>query len=151
MCNREQQRTKSASLRRPDEAPRPSDGTRPRETGPSQELPGPVCLQGPRAGFPGGKSPSGPLCYAIEHSRWVPEGSLAGCFRCLFEVWPGPGGPGKALQNVGGEAPHLFGRVSRAPGARPNLKNATNKIRPDCLQVPRAAKNRPASKDLMRS
>ncbi len=37
---------------------------------------------------------------------WVPEGSLAGSFGCVFDVWPAPG-PGKAFK-MWGRTPPLF-------------------------------------------
>ncbi len=46
-----------------------------------------------------------------------------------------PRGPGKALKNVGAKPP-TFWKAFPGPRGRPNLKNASPKIRPDCLQVP---------------
>ncbi len=46
-----------------------------------------------------------------------------------------PRGPGKALQNVGGEAPHIFEGSPGPPGPdRP--ENPPPKTQPDCLQIP---------------
>ncbi len=64
----------------------------------------------------------------------------------LKAVWPDfwgaflksgrPRGPGKAFRSVGVEAPHIFEGLLGPPRGRPDFKNAPNKIRPDCLQVP---------------
>ena len=66
---------------------------------------------------------------------WVPEGSLAGFFGCVFEVWR-PRGPGKAFEKVGGgRSPHLlrsaFGRGGsrRAPKSRISGSDLKNTIR----------------------
>ncbi len=69
--------------------------------------------------------------------NWVPEGSLAGFCLGAFLGSGRPRGPGKAFQNVGGEAP-TFLKAFPGPRGRPNFKNAPPKNnRPDCLQVPR--------------
>ncbi len=41
----------------------------------------------------------------------------------------------KASKNVGVEKPHIFEGFPGPPG-RPDFKNDSPKIRPDCLQVP---------------
>ncbi len=46
-----------------------------------------------------------------------------------------PRGPRKALQNEGGEAPHIFEGLPGPPGPA-RLQKCTKKIRPDCLHVP---------------
>ena len=63
---------------------------------------------------------------------WVPEGSLAQFFRCIFEVWLAPG---EAFKNVGGEAPHIFEGFPGPPGPARSQK-CIQQIRPDCLQIP---------------
>ncbi len=78
------------------------------------------------------------LCFRISDISWTWAGYLKA-------VWPDfvgaflrsgrPRGPGKAFQNVGGEAPTDL-KASPGPRGRPDLKNAAKKIRPDCLQVP---------------
>ncbi len=47
-----------------------------------------------------------------------------------------PRGPGKTLKKVGGFAPHIL-KAFPGPRGRPDLKNATRKNRPGCLQVPK--------------
>ncbi len=69
---------------------------------------------------------------------WVPEGSLA-VFGGAFLRSRRPRGPGKALQNAGGEAPHIFEGLPGPPGPARPQKRTTQKIRPRCLQVPRRA------------
>ncbi len=66
---------------------------------------------------------------------WVPEGSLAGCFGGAVLGSGRPRGPGKALKNVGGFAPHIFEGFLWGPRGRPDLKNSPPKIRPGCRQV----------------
>jgi hypothetical protein len=53
-------------------------------------------------------------------------------------LMPGrPRGRGKALQNMGDEAPHILEGVPGPPGPARPQKAHPQKIRPDCLQVPR--------------
>ncbi len=64
----------------------------------------------------------------------------------LKAVWPDflgavlrsgrPRGHVKVLENVGAKHP-TFWKALPGPRGRPDLKNATPKIRPDCVQVPR--------------
>jgi hypothetical protein len=54
---------------------------------------------------------------------------------CLFEVWLAPGAR-EAPQKCGGLCPPHFGKAFPGPRGRPDLKNASNKFRPDCFQVP---------------
>ncbi len=65
----------------------------------------------------------------------------------LKAVWPDfwdsflrsrrPRGPWKASQNVGGAKAPAFLRALPGSRGRPDFKNAPQRIRPDCLQVPR--------------
>ena len=54
---------------------------------------------------------------------------------CVFEVWQVPEARSLILK-VEGLALHILQGFPSHPG-RPELKNATPKIKPDCLQVPR--------------
>jgi hypothetical protein len=108
------------------------------------------------------KSEIGPK--AALTTDWVPEGSLAGFLLGAFLRSGRPRGPGKALKKVGGEAPHIFEglfgapgparrqtgtpkksgqtafryprRPFRGPGAGQTSNRHSQKVRPDCLQVP---------------
>ncbi len=84
------------------------------------------------------KTPYGPKTLV-----WVPEGQSGRIFSgCMFEVWPAPGAR-ESLPKCGGRSPPYFGGPSWAPGAGQDLKNAPNKIRPDCLQAPSGGTRNP--------
>ncbi len=66
---------------------------------------------------------------------WVPEGNLAGVFWVHVRGLAGPKGPGKPSKMWGASPPTDFKAFPGPPGpARPQKR--TQKIRPDCLQVP---------------
>ncbi len=67
--------------------------------------------------------------------NWMPEGSLAGFVGCIFEICPAPEAR-EGLRKCGEAKPPTFLKAFPGPRGRPDLKNAPNKIRPDCLQVP---------------
>ena len=67
---------------------------------------------------------------------WAPEGSLARFFGVRFWGLAGPGGPGRPLKMWGASRP-TFWKAFPGPRGRPDLKNAPQKVRPDCRQVPR--------------
>jgi hypothetical protein len=55
-----------------------------------------------------------------KNCTWVPEGSLAGFLLGAFLKSGRPRRPGNALQNAGGEAPHILEGLPGPPGpARP--------------------------------
>ncbi len=66
---------------------------------------------------------------------WVPEGSLAGFVGCVLRSGR-PRGPGKAFQNVGGEAPQILDGFPGTLGPARPQECIPQKFRPDCLQVP---------------
>jgi hypothetical protein len=55
---------------------------------------------------------------------------------CVFEVCPASGAR-ESLRKCGGLRPPHFRRLSRVPGAGQTSKMHPQRIRPDCLQVPR--------------
>ncbi len=65
---------------------------------------------------------------------WVPEGSLAGSWGCVFEAWPARE-PGKAFKNVGASPP-TFLKAFPGPGDRPDLTKAPQKFSQTAFRFP---------------